>query len=143
MATVVNPAKTYTLDDFVQMKFSDDMTYYNFSILEVVNGVEHLDHNLLEDYLPELIATCVDVTLDEDQYKAYKYAPDLLAYDLYGSVQLDFVIMMVNDTIDPKEFNRRTIKLPYASILNEFLQEIYGKEKEYIKSNRANNNILT
>ena len=141
MATVVDPSKTYTLDDFIQMKIADDMTYYNFSILEVVNGVEHLDHNLIEDYLPELIAACVSVTLDEDQFKAYKYHPDILAYDINGSVQLDFVILMINDTIDPKEFNKKTIKLPYASALAEFLTEVYSSEQEYIRNNRAQNGL--
>ena len=34
---ISNPALTYTLDDFISMKISDDMTYYNFSILEVIN----------------------------------------------------------------------------------------------------------
>lgn len=137
MATVSDPAKTYTLDDFIEMQVSDDMTYYNFSILEVIHGVEHLDHNLVEDYLEELTATCVNVTFTDEQFKAYKYSPDLLAYDLYKSVQLDFIILMVNDMIDPKEFNRKTIKLPYASVLNSFLNTVYSSEYEYIKTNRA------
>ena len=32
-----NPATTYTLQDFIDMRNIDDMTYYNFSILEVIN----------------------------------------------------------------------------------------------------------
>ena len=43
-----NPALTYTLDDFISMQISDDMTYYNFSILQVIDDVEHLDSNLVE-----------------------------------------------------------------------------------------------
>ena len=45
---ISNPALTYTLDDFISMQIYDDMTYYNFSILEVINGVEHVDSNLGE-----------------------------------------------------------------------------------------------
>ena len=46
-----DPALTYTLDDFVELQSVDNMTYYNFSILEIIDGVQHLDHNLVEDYL--------------------------------------------------------------------------------------------
>ena len=46
---VSNPALTYTLDQFIQMKYSDEMTFRNFSIVEIVNGLEMIDHNLIED----------------------------------------------------------------------------------------------
>lgn len=137
-----DPALTYTLDQFINMQLSDDMTYYNFSILEVINGVEHLDHNLIEDYLPELISICIPVTLSDEEFKKYKYMPDRLTYDVYGSVQLDFIVMMANDMIDPKEFTRKTIKLPYSSQLNKFLSKIYSKENMYIQKNRAMNGLL-
>lgn len=137
-----DPSTTYTLDDFIDMKFVDDMTYYKFSILENINGVHHLDHNLIEDYLPELNKICTEVHLNDEQYKRYKYRPDLLAYDLYKSIQLDFVILLINDMIDPKEFTKKVIKLPYASVLKKFLSTIYSSEQEYIQQNRAANNIM-
>ena len=31
-----NPAKTYTLNDFVAMKSSDELTYHNFSIIKKI-----------------------------------------------------------------------------------------------------------
>lgn len=136
-----NPATTYTLQDFINMRNIDDMTYYNFSILEVINGVQHLNHNLVEDYLSHLLSTCETVPLSDTEYKRYKYRPDLLAYDLYGSVQLDFVLLLLNDMIDPKEFDVKTVKLPYASILNTFLNDIYSKESSYINQNRSVNKI--
>ena len=133
----INPATTTTLEDFIEMRSIDEMTYYNFSILEVINGVEHLNHNLIEDYLEELKSTCVTVDLTLDQYKKYKYFPDLLSYDVYGSVQLDFIIMLLNDCIDPKEFDKKTVILPYASVLASFLNTVYSKEQLYIEENRV------
>ena len=132
----ITPAQTYTLDQFIEMKDIDNMTYRNFSILQKIDGVEHLDHNLVEDYLEELKNVCISVTLSDQEYKKYKYAPDLLAYDIYGSVQLDFVILLLNDTIDPKEFTKKTVLLPYASGLSVFLDTIYSKESNYITYNR-------
>ena len=116
-----NPALTYTLDQFIGMKYSDDITYHNFSIIEKIDdNIELVDHNIIEDYLDELESICVKCELTLEQYRKYKYKPDLLAFDVYGSVQLDFIIMLVNDMIDPKEFDLKTIMLPYASALKAF-----------------------
>lgn len=137
-----NPAKTYTLDQFIAMKYTDDMTYYNFSILQVVNGLECLDHNLVDDYLSELILICSDYfELTVEQYKKYKYSPDLLAYDVYGSTQLDFIVLKANGMIDPKEFTLKKIRLPYKSKLIEFLNRIYNINSGYIAQNRADNGL--
>jgi hypothetical protein len=43
---------------------------------------------------------------------------------------------------DPREFDKRTLKLVYASALSTFLNEIYSKEYGWIQQNRADNNIL-
>jgi hypothetical protein len=137
------PATTYTLESFIEMKVADDMTYYNFSILEINGNIQHLDRNVVEDYIPELEDLSVEIKLTDDQFRKYKYAPDLLAYDLYGSVQLDFIILLVNDMVDPKEFDRKTIKLPYASTLSKFLNSVYSGEYNYIAMNRSENNMQT
>ena len=139
---ISNPALTYTLDDFISMKISDDMTYYNFSILEVIDGVEHLDSNLVEIYLEELKSQCIPVQFSEEELKKYKYNADLLAYDLYGSVQLDFVILLLNDMYDPKEFTKKNVILPHSSTLSKFLNDVYSKEEGYIQQNRADYGIL-
>lgn len=135
----LDPAITYNLDDFIAMRYSDNATYYNFSILEKMNGVEHLSFNLIDDYL-ENIQT-MRVELNDEQYKKYKYHPDLLAYDVYGSTQLDFVVMAINDIIDPKEFTRKVVYLPYASVLSTFLDKIYTANYKLIQQNRLANNI--
>lgn len=139
---ISNPALTYTLDDFISMQIYDDMTYYNFSILEVIDGVEHLDSNLVEIYLEELKSQCISVQFSEEELKKYKYNADLLAYDLYGSVQLDFVILLLNDMYDPKEFTKKNVILPHSSTLSKFLNDVYSKEEGYIQQNRADYGIL-
>lgn len=133
--------KTYTLDEFISMKSTDDITYHNFSIVEVIDGMEFLDHSILDDYMHELLSNCVDIELTPEQYVEFKYCPDLLAYKVYGSIQLDFIVLFCNDMIDPKEFNRKKIKLPYASTLSEFLNQVYSSEVNYIKLNRNNQGL--
>lgn len=136
-----DPATTYNIDDFLKMQNLDTATYYNFSILEVYNGVEHLYWNLIDDYVEDL--EVVKVKLDDNQFNKYKYHPDLLAYDVYGSTQLDFVVLAVNDMIDPKDFNRPNIYLPFATAMTNFLDKIGDANTKLLKYNRLDNGIRT
>ena len=140
----VEPAKTYTLDQFINMKTSDEITYRNLSVLDKSHGLEILDHNIVRDYIDYLedIGAITEVTLDDLQMNKYRYAPDLLAYDLYGSTQLDFFILMLNDMIDPKEFFHWRIKLVPATVVKEFFSTIYNAEKKYISISRENAGLL-
>lgn len=138
-----DPAKTYTLEAFVALKYQDDLTYRNLSILEVVDGIELVDHCLIDDYLEELNAICVDVVLTQEEWARYKYAPDLMAYDIYGTTQVDFLILLANDMIDPKEFTLKKIRLPYASAFRDFLASVYNSNSGYIEQNREDNNLTS
>ena len=100
-----NPAQTYTLEQFINMKSTDNITYNNFSIYGKIDGQKILESNILDEYIDDLVSLSKIIKLSSDEYVKYKYAPDLLAYDVYGSTQLDFVILTVNDMIDPKDFN--------------------------------------
>ena len=131
-----NPAKTYTLEQFISMKNTDDMTYNNFSIYGKIDGQKILESNIIDEYLNELTKMCQIVQLSTDEYKKYKYAPDLMAYDIYGSTQLDFIILAANDIIDPKDFNLKRLKLPKTSALREFLNEVYNANVNWITKNR-------
>ena len=131
-----NPAQTYTLEQFILMKNTDDMTYNNFSIYGLIDGQKVLESNLIDEYIDELVAISSIVQLTDQEYKKYKYAPDLLAYDVYGSVQLDFVVLAANDMIDPKDFNLKRLKLPTVSRLREFLNEVYGANSNWLSKNK-------
>lgn len=136
-----DPATTSSIKDYISLKENDSITYRNFSIIESINNTELLDHNLLDDYIDILQDCCVEHTFSNEEYKKYIYSPDILAYDIYGSTQLDWIILLCNDMIDPKDFNLKTVKLPYASVLNELLSEIYSANSGYISQNRDDNNL--
>ena len=131
-----NPAQTYTLEQFINMKNTDGITYNNFSIYGKIDGQKILESNILDEYIDDLVSLSKIVKLSSDEYIKYKYAPDLLAYDVYGSVQLDFVILAVNDMIDPKDFNLKRLKLPTSTILKTMLNEIYSVNAGWISKNR-------
>lgn len=135
---------TYTLEEFVMAgKDSKDVSYYNFSILQVNrydNDVEiHFSvDNIINDYLDVLRDYSKTVEMDDNECNKYFYNPDLLAFDIYGSTELGFVIMKINGIADPKDFDMKKIKLVNRSALQELLSAIYIAETNYITSNRLN-----
>ena len=135
MATTAYPATTYTITDFINQGKSDDMTYTNFAILQKSMLGQYAEINVLDFYLDELKKLCLKVeTFTEEEINKYKYQPDLLAYDIYGSTQLDFVILLVNGIIDPKEFDfsRGYILIPTKSNLFTILDEIKNSENAWL-----------
>lgn len=143
---VKSPDKACTLEQFISIgQTNDDMTYRNFSILSKENGIEFVDHNLLDDYLQELKNLCVMIpssAITAEQRHKYKYAPDFLAFDVYGSTQLDFVVMLCNEVSTPEEFTMNgNLYLPMNSVLKAFLSMVYNGEYEYIQINRKDNGL--
>ena len=137
MANISDPAKTYTITDFINEGKSDDMTYINFSILEKMSIGQFAETNVLDFYLYDIKKICLKVEqFTEEEIAKYKYQPDLLAYDIYGSTQLDFIILLVNGIIDPKEFDfsRGYILIPSKSNLFAILDQIKNSENEWLKS---------
>ncbi len=137
MAKKSNPAKTYTLDDFILEGKSDQLTYKNFAITQQIGNISFVDTGILDYYLKELKSTSIEIPIENvtnDQIVKYRYQPDLLAYDIYGSTQLDFVVLLCNGIIDPKEFDFKvkSLLLPRASTLITFLSEVYKSEKSWI-----------
>lgn len=129
-------SKTYTLKQFVDSGKKVSITYDKFSTTETVDNIRFPVFHVIDDYLDELKSMCVDVELSEREYLKYRYRPKILAYDIYNSIDLDFIILAVNGLADMKEFDLRTLKLLKKQDLTDALSSIYGVESDFIKSNR-------
>ena len=138
------PEKTATIEEFIDMGDTDDITYSQFSILVKCIGensiIQYAQDNIIYDYLEELKEDAVEYEFTDDEYVKYRYKPKLLAYDLYGSTEIYFVIMALNGMCNIKDFNKRKLKLLYRSRMIELLNEIYSAESDYIKYNRLHLN---
>lgn len=135
-----NPAMTYTLEDFVAMQDQDDLTYANLSIARYWEGVTFAEDNIMNYYMDELQNLCTKVNkiYFKDTVR-YRYAPDLLSYDLYKTTQLDFIILLCNGIIDYKDFDMKQnyIYAPHKNVIRKFLSRIYNAEGKWIEINRT------
>lgn len=129
--------KTYGVQDFIDMRSSDQITYYNYSILEYLNGFDMFVTNLLYDYEDEILDKAVTIKLSDKDKIKYRYKPYLFAYDIYGSTETAFIIMMLNGIIDPKEFNFDHIKAIKNKDLIDILGRIQTANADYMNNNRS------
>lgn len=141
-----DPAKTYTLDQFINIKSIDTITYSNYSILN--RSIDHPElvyaiDNLIYGYMDELKAKQKVCTFTIEQKLQYMYKPKLLAYDVYGTTEAYFVILALNGMCNLKEFDLEEQKcyLLLPADMSLLLGQIYSAEATYRKLNRENQDI--
>ena len=107
------PQNTYTIDQFIQCQSDTNVCYNNLSFIDQRNSIKYNTYNVLSDYLDEIRENyCLKIKLDKDNMFKYKYRPKLLCYDIYGDGELAFIIMIINDICDVKEFTKDTLLMP-------------------------------
>ncbi len=137
-----NPAKTYTISDFINMKSQDELTYPNFAIFDYKFGESFVEESIIDYYIKELKSICLKITsFTTEEIARYKYAPDLLSYDIYGTTQLEFIVLLCNGVISPHDFDfkKSYLMLPKARDLATLLSEIYNSESGWLAINRREN----
>ena len=126
-----------SVQDFIALRSSDEITYYNYSILEYLNGFDMFVTNLLYDYQDEFDDIAVTISFTPVKRAKYRYKPYLLAYDLYGSAEAKFIIMMMNNIIDPKEFDFDKVNVIRYGDLITILSRMQAVNEDYLNNNRS------
>ena len=91
-------------------------------------------YNLFEKYYELLLDHSVIVTLSEAEYNKYRFNPRLLSKDLYGNMELHFMLLRLNHVYSVIEFDFKEITVFKPSVL-KLLNEIMVIESEnYIEN---------
>ena len=83
---------------------------------------------LFEKYYGMLLDTVETVTLTGDEYYKYRFKPRLLSNDLYGTPELHFILLRLNNMCSITEFDKQEIKVfgtELVSLLNEIIIHEY------------------
>lgn len=127
------PQNTTTIEDFVTAGQNISISYQNLSFLyTLTNGTSLSILNVIADYIKEIQNACVNVSLDQAQQFKYFYKPKLLCSDIYGNPELYYIIMLINDIVDVKEFTKPIIKMPRKAHMSDIISMIYNANKEDI-----------
>lgn len=130
-------ATTYSVEQFVDMRSTDDVTYYNFAVLDHIDGIEYNLTNIIYDYQEEIEECTVVLTLSDLELSKYKYKPWLLAFDLYGSEQAVFLIFALNDILFDREFDFKKVRVILPEFLPTLLGRIASANADFINKNRS------
>lgn len=129
------PQNTTTVEEFIAAGKSVTINYFNLSFLDrSQNGTVVTSLNVVNDYMSELRDACVNVKLTPEQQQAYFYKPKLLCSDIYGNPELYFIILLINDMADVKEFTKPVIKMLKKDHMYILLGYIYNAEKAAIEA---------
>lgn len=138
------PERTVTIAEFIEAGSAVTMSYKELSFIDILsNGTEATILNVLNDYMGELKEICFKVQFNKDEFYKYAYKPKLLSLDIYGNTELYFVILLLNDMADAKEFTKNPVWLPKPSLLSEFLTNVYNAEYKDIDEYNSKRNTTT
>lgn len=82
---------------------------------------------LFERYYDILLDTVETVVLTDEEYMKYRFKPKLLSNDLYGTPELHFILLRLNNMCSVTEFDTNEIKV-FGTGLVTTLNEIMIKE---------------
>ena len=135
-----NPYTTNSIDKYISCKSLTAMNHHNSSFVNRDDNIEYDIYNVMSDYIDEIKDNyCLQITLNKDQMSKYKYRPKLLCYDIYGSTELYFLILLINDMSSCKQFTKNVLYLPTQSNMKEISTAVFNANKDDIKNYNIKN----
>lgn len=131
---ISTPKLTTTVEDFIDLSGKVPISYSILSLQNTLKdlGVDIVVFNVIDDYIDEIRSQAVLHDFSDAEYIKYYQSPKLLSNHLYGTTELDFIIMRINGIYDPKDFTMRTVKLLDKSTMNEIMSQVYNSNKRFI-----------
>lgn len=124
---------TTTIEEFIKSNKTIPLSYETFSFIETMeNGTKVSVFDVVNDYIKELRNASIPIRLTDAEYRKYRFKPKLLCHDIYGNPELYFVILLINDMADVKEFDKKEFKMVQKNHLSMLLSEIYNAERRAI-----------
>ena len=140
------PSETYTIDQFIACQSDTDINYKNLSFVDKINykelsrDIHYSTYNVVSDYIDELRNEyCVNVILSDKELTKYIYRPKLLCYDIYGSGEIAYIILVINDMYSAKQFVKTNLLLPRKDVMKLICKYIYNSN--YLAIAKYNKNL--
>ena len=134
----------YTIDELIEMGKENSLTLQNTNIFahDKASDITYPIQNVFRDaYRPLLLRYCRRIELDDASLNHYKYNPKLMSFDLYGGVELWYLILWMNNMTSVTQFNRKYLILfnpnylsVLANILNNEDENLYNNHKQPIET---------
>lgn len=128
------PHNTRTIDQFNSCKSDTVMSYHNLSFIDINDGIAYDTYNVFSDYIDEIRDEyCLLVTLTDKEMDKYIYRPKLLCYDIYKNTELAFIILLLNDMCNIKDFKKRKIYMPKKDSMPELIRYLFNANRSVLQ----------
>lgn len=130
------PAVMKTLDDIINRDDRFDVNKITFFTQTDDKTLIILDKNLFEIYMRYIRGYVGTFRVSEAEQRYYRFRPQLLSLDVYGTPALDWLILMLNDRECPSKFYlKNTVKLIPVEALDNVYDTIVTKSSDKLKAN--------
>ena len=136
-----NSSNIWTLSDFISEYSIEDLRIDAFYLQQVFwdkNKMSHKvvvnENSIADKYANELEENKHIVELTTKEYYKYRYNPKLLSYDIYGTTELWFFILMANELYSISEFDLRKVVLFDTAIITK-LNRMLEMDAEFLEIN--------
>ena len=92
-------------------------------------GTQISIHDVVNDYITEIRKLCIKVKFTSEEFRKYIYKPKLLCYDIYGNPELYFIILLINDMADVKEFCIPVVDMLKKKDMDTVVSYIFNTER--------------
>lgn len=130
------PAVMKTLDDIINRDDRFDVNKITFFTQTDDRTLIIPDKNLFEIYMRYIRGYVGIFRVSEAEQRYYRFRPQLLSLDVYGTPALDWLILMLNDRECPSKFYlKNTVKLIPVEALDNVYDTIVTKSSDKLKAN--------
>lgn len=130
------PQVIKTLDDIVSRADRYDINKVLFFTKTEDGELIIPDKNIFDTYIRFVrpYVQVYDVSIKERDY--YRFRPQLLSLDVYGTPSLDWLIMMLNDReCSSKFYLKQTVNLVPASIIGKLHETVIARPMKALQKN--------
>ena len=92
--------------------------------------------NVFEQYYEILLENTVVVTLTDEEYLKYRFKPKVLSFDLYGTIELHYLLLRLNHVYSVINFDFTELRVFNTNIL-DLLNEILVLENDNLIGNEV------
>ena len=132
-----DPRLAPTVVDFILAgKETNVIRYPHLMFQESKDGINYVVHSVLDDYLRDMQEKAIECTLSKAERDRYFLKPRILSSDIYGTTELYYIILRINNMWSPKQFtlDNNKIKMLTKDHMNDFLSAIMRVESKDIES---------
>ena len=93
-------------------------------------------HNVITKFYQVLSDYIIEVTLSDDEYDEYVQQPKKYCYDMYGTPELAYSLLYINDMPSVTDFKRRKIKI-FTDDIMDIIVELMSLNEEDLEKGHS------